>query len=136
MLAPSSEATESLDVENQGALPWRQSPPSPVSLSYHWLDAATGAWWSATGCGPPFPADIFSGGSARVRAVVRAPPRPGRYVLWWDLVHEHTAWFSERGNPGLREEVVVANETSGQVVAVARLAAPEVVVRRAEIPRG
>jgi hypothetical protein len=126
VLVASSEATESLDVQNRGALPWRQSPPSPVALSYHWLDAATGRVEVFDGLRTPFPEEIFSGGGARVRAVVRAPSRPGRYVLWWDLVHEHTAWFSERGNPGLREEVVVSDGGRGRLVeAVAHVAAPE-----------
>jgi len=107
VLAPGSTATESLEIENQGALPWLRVPPYPVALSYHWLDADTGAVVVRDGMRTFLPGDLFRGDSAKIRAVARAPGRPGHYILWWDLVHEHTAWFSERGNPGLREPVVV-----------------------------
>jgi O-Antigen ligase len=107
VLAPSRTATETLEVQNQGALAWLRAPPCPVVLSYHWLDAGTGAVVVRDGLRTVLPFDLTRGDSAEVRAVVRAPPRPGRYILWWDLVHEHTTWFSERGDPGLREPIVV-----------------------------
>jgi O-antigen ligase len=107
VLAPGSTATESLEVENRGALPWLRVPPSPVALSYHWLDAGTGAVVVRDGLRTILPADLTTGGRVQVRARIRAPSQPGRYILWWDLVHEHTTWFSERGDPGLREAVVV-----------------------------
>ena len=114
VLAPGSTATEILEVENQGALPWLRVPPCPVALSYHWLDAGTGAVVVRDGLRTIFPGDLTTGSSVQVRARVRAPSRPGRYILWWDLVHEHTTWFSERGDSGLREPVVV----NGSVAAV------------------
>ncbi len=106
-LAPGSTATESLEIQNLGALPWLRVPPCPVALSYHWLDAGTGAVVVRDGLRTPFSGDLYTGDRAQIRARVRAPSRPGRYILWWDLVHEHTTWFSERGDPGLREPVVV-----------------------------
>ena len=113
VLAPGSTATEILEVENRGALPWLRVPPCPVALSYHWLDAETGAVVVRDGLRTILPGDLTTGGSVEVRARIRAPFQPGRYILWWDLVHEHTTWFSERGDPGLREPVVV----DGPVVA-------------------
>jgi hypothetical protein len=110
VLATGGTAAETLEVQNQGALPWLRVPPCPVALSYHWLDADTGAMVVRDGPRTFLPRDLYRGGSAQVRAVVRAPPRPGRYILWWDLVHEHTTWFSERGSAGLREAVVVEGE--------------------------
>jgi hypothetical protein len=108
VLAPGSRGTEILEVENQGALPWLRLPPSPVVLSYHWLSAETGAVLVRDGLRTVLPRDLYTGGSVEVRAQVRAPSQPGRYILWWDLVQENTTWFSERGNPGLREPIVVA----------------------------
>jgi O-Antigen ligase len=107
VLAAGSEVTEALEVRNDGALSWRRDPPRPVVLSYHWLDEATGKMVIFDGARTAFASDIVTGGAARVIATVEAPPRAGRYVLWWDLVHERTSWFSERGSPGLREVVVV-----------------------------
>jgi hypothetical protein len=120
-LAPGSTATELLEVENQGALPWLRVPPCPVTLSYHWLDAGTGAVVVRDGLRTILPGDLYTGGRVQVRAEVRAPSRPGHYTLWWDLVHEHTTWFSERGDPGLREPVVV----EGGVAPVAAGAPPK-----------
>jgi len=107
VLAPGSTATEILEVENRGALPWQRVPPCPVALSYHWLEAGTGAVVVRDGLRTILPGDLTTGGRLQVRAKIRAPSQPGRYILWWDLVHEHTTWFSERGDPGLREPVVV-----------------------------
>jgi hypothetical protein len=118
VLAPGSTAAESLDVQNQGGLAWVRVAPGPVALSYHWLDADTGAMVVRDGLRTDLPRDLDPGGGAQLRAQVRAPSRPGRYVLWWDLVQEHTTWFSERGDPGLREPVVVAERGAegGRVV--------------------
>jgi hypothetical protein len=126
VLAPSSASAESLEVHNLGALPWLRSPPAPVNLAYHWLDAATGRVVVLDGVRTTLPTDVFAGGGAEVRARVRAPARPGRYILWWDLVHEHTSWFSQRGSPGLREEIVVAWAGAAEINRpLARAAAPE-----------
>jgi hypothetical protein len=105
-VAAGEGAAEMLELRNDGALTWLREPPRPVALSYHWLDA-TGKVVVFDGARTSLAADVPTGGVVRVRALVEAPPRAGRYVLWWDLVHEHTSWFSERGNPGLREEVLV-----------------------------
>jgi hypothetical protein len=106
-LAAGRQAAETLEVRNEGALTWQREPPRPVRLSYHWLEAATGKVVVFDGARTPFAADVVTGGGQQVRATVQAPLRAGHYVLWWDLVHEHTSWFSERGNPGLREAVLV-----------------------------
>jgi len=134
VLAPGSTTTESLEVENQGELAWLRGPPCPVALSYHWLDADTGRVVVRDGLRTALPVDLYRGGSAQLRAQVRAPRRPGRYILWWDLVHEHTTWFSERGDPGLREPVIV----DVVIGAPTALASPRLLVPQPaseEIPR-
>ncbi len=106
-LASDREATVTVQVRNLGALTWEHLPPTPVALSYHWLDADSGNIVVFDGVRSELPYDVPPGGGATVRAIVHAPRRPGRYLLWWDLVHEHATWFSLRGNPGLREAVEV-----------------------------
>lgn len=118
-LAAGDRVAETLEVRNGGALTWLRDAPRPVRLSYHWLDAATGRIVVFDGVRTAFDGDITTGGAAQVRAAVEAPPRAGRYVLWWDLVHEHTSWFSERGGQGLREPVTVTG-----TAAVARAPTP------------
>ena len=110
VLVPSGVATEILEVQNRGSLLWSRSSASPVALSYHWVDPKTDGIVERDGFRTLFPADLGRGGVAIVVAKVRAPTRPGRYVLWWDLVQEGTTWFSQRGSPGMREEVVVRGE--------------------------
>jgi hypothetical protein len=52
-------------------------------------------------------ADVPPGGEAKLVATVRGPAAPGDYVLRWDLVQEHTTWFSERGNAMPSQPVAV-----------------------------
>jgi hypothetical protein len=106
VMRPLGEASEMLELANLGELRWSRGSATPVTLSYHWLDGR-GAIVTFDGVRTLLPADLAPGDVVRVQATVRAPSRPGRYVLWWDLVHEHTTWFSEHGNPGLREQLVV-----------------------------
>jgi hypothetical protein len=107
VLAPSTATTEALDVANLGTFRWRRTPPNPVRLSYHWLDARSGGLVLFEGARTELPVDVDPGGRVTLQAKLRTPPWPGRFILWWDLVHEDTSWFSERGERGLREVVVV-----------------------------
>jgi hypothetical protein len=107
VIAPGARAAVSLEVRNLGALPWPSRSATPVALSYHWLDADSGETMVFDGLRTSLPVDVPPGASLTVRATVLAPERSGRYLLWWDLVHEHATWFSERGNPGLRQAVEV-----------------------------
>jgi O-Antigen ligase len=118
-LAPHSEAAVTFEVRNLGALTWQHLPPTPVVLSYHWLDADSGNVVVFDGLRTELPDDVAPGGGATVRAIVHAPDRPGRYLLWWDLVHEHATWFSQRGSPGLREAVEVRRPALARGPAVA-----------------
>jgi hypothetical protein len=43
------------------------------------------------------PGDLGPGASVVLEAEVTAPRSEGRYLLAWDMVHEHTTWFSEQG---------------------------------------
>jgi hypothetical protein len=111
-MAPAGRASVTFEVRNLGALIWRRLPPREVALSYHWIDAASGNLVVFDGARGRLPHDVPPGGEAIVLAIVRAPERPGRYVLWWDLVQEHATWFSERGNPGRRAVVEVRGQAA------------------------
>jgi hypothetical protein len=107
-LPPAGEVSVTFEARNLGALTWRRLPPTPVALSYHWVDADSGEIAVFDGVRSELPSDVPPGGSAIVRGTAVAPTRPGRYLLWWDLVHEHATWFSQRGNPGVRGAIEVA----------------------------
>ena len=117
VLAPASAVTESLEVAEPG------SAPLAARAAARWRSRTTGwtrprARWSIfDGAAHLASRRHLHGRPLRESArLVRAPARPGRYVLWWDLVHEHTTWFSERGNAGLREEVVVRGDAPGRAL--------------------
>ncbi len=84
---------------NDGAVAWGATGRQAIALSYHWSDAATGRVIVYDGVRTPLPRELTPGDETIVTATVVAPPRPGRYVLQWDLVQEGFMWFSTRGAP-------------------------------------
>jgi hypothetical protein len=116
-LPPAGEVSMTFEARNLGALTWRRLPPRPVALSYHWLDAGSGEIAVFDGVRFELPSDVPPGGTAIVRGTAVAPTRPGRYLLWWDLVHEHATWFGERGNPGVRGTIEVVGSDAAAATA-------------------
>ena len=62
------------------------------------------SWYHA---GAFLPGDVAPGESARVEIALRAPDAPGEYLLEFDMVSEHLAWFEDLGSKVLRRELVV-----------------------------
>lgn len=81
-------------VENLGDEPWPWGARSPeIRLAHGWR-TPEGAQLGEEGR-TPFPADVAPGETARVYAPVTAPETPGRYILHFDLVHEHVDRFGK-----------------------------------------
>ena len=72
--------------------PWGERGRPEIRLAYRWRDAG-GALVVPDGLRTPLPADVPPATATVVPAHVVAPPRPGRYRLEVDLVHEHVRWF-------------------------------------------
>ncbi len=53
------------------------------------------------------PEDLRPGEAATLRLPLRAPSEPGRYVVEFDMVAEHVAWFEDFGSGTLRHELLV-----------------------------
>lgn len=70
----------------------------------------SGAVWDGNRANLPAP--VPQGGTATVALLVDAPAAPGPLVLVIDLVHEGTAWFSERGVAPLERPVAVVARPS------------------------
>ena len=98
---------------NAGRLLWRAHGAEPILLSYHWLDASAEMIVFFEGDRTALPHDVPPGGSARVSAYVLPLLQPGRYILAWDLLQNHVAWFSTRGAGLGRTTVDVAAGAGG-----------------------
>jgi hypothetical protein len=92
-------------VDNVGAevVPGGDDGAESFFLSYHLLDGAGGPV-ELEGVRTRIPASVAPGDDRVVEVFVRAPDRPGRYVVRLDAVHEHVRWFGLRAEA----EIVVA----------------------------
>lgn len=89
--------TMSVRVRNEGALAWPAFGETPIFLSYHWYDADSDQIAVYNGVRTPLPQDVPPEAEAVVPARVRAPGKPGSYILQWDMLHENVIWFSAKG---------------------------------------
>jgi hypothetical protein len=92
-LRPSESRRVDVRVTNTGRKSWTRD--EAFHLSYHWLDQDKSTL--ADGARTALPRALGSGESVLLRAEVKAPREEGRYLLVWDMVHEHTTWFSGQG---------------------------------------
>jgi hypothetical protein len=128
-----------LTIRNDGAIAWDRTGRRAVYLSYHWIDEPTGVVKEFEGVRTALPSDLAPGATTTVTAEVSAPARPGRYLLRWDLVQEQVTWFSDRGDRGLRQLVVVVAAGAAEDLLArgdrARAAAVPEPTRPEEVPR-
>ncbi len=97
-LSPGEAVLAPVTVRNIGRRPWRRS--EQIHLSYHLYEH--GERPLVDGPRTELPKDVLPGESVTLEAVLRAPAKPGDYLLMWDLVHEETTWFSGQGvKPGV-----------------------------------
>lgn len=92
-LRPGELRTTRVRVTNGGRKTWTVG--DRFHLAYHWwnLDRQLLEEGERTS----LPRDLGPGESALLEANVRAPRQEGRVLLVWDMVHEHTTWFSGQG---------------------------------------
>jgi len=109
-MAPNALLTTPVTLQNRGLVTWRSTGLRPVALSYHWLDPRTRRVVRYNGRRTLLPQPVDPGGALQVNANVQAPDKPGDYILAWDMVVEHSGWFSERGNPIAEVAVKVAGQ--------------------------
>jgi len=100
---------------NAGRATWSTEADPPFRLSYHWLDANREQVVVFDGLRSAFPADVPPGGTGSVDAWVQAPPRPGRYVLAWDVVVENRLWFGVETPLTSFTEVEVIGDAVGEL---------------------
>jgi O-antigen ligase len=106
-------------VHNTGAAAWSTAGRHPFRLGYHWL-APSGHIAILNGRRTPFRHAVPPGGSTTVLAAVKAPPRPGRYRLVWDIAQESVLWFALQTGAWTSTAIQVSGTvTPGAVTSVA-----------------
>ncbi|HZI86381.1 MAG TPA: DUF1698 domain-containing protein [Pyrinomonadaceae bacterium] len=101
----------SILVQNAGLTPWPAVGEDPsgkgaVQLGAHLLrsDEEELIWDYGRA---DLTRDLEPGEVQRTNIVLRAPREPGRYIVEFDMVAEHMAWFEDFGSGTLRHSVVV-----------------------------
>jgi len=95
-LAPGERRQTAVTITNAGSKTWVVS--EGFHLACHWY-AENFRPYRWDGGRTILPRDLGPGESLTLRAEVEAPASEGRFLLAWDMVHEHTTWFSEEGVP-------------------------------------
>jgi tRNA (mo5U34)-methyltransferase len=97
--------------ENTGYAVWLRgndagTDKGSVHLVAHVLTTAEAPlfWYHA---GAFLPSDVAPGEAAEMEIVFAAPPSPGNYLLAFDMVSEHLAWFEDLGSEVLKLELLV-----------------------------
>ena len=97
--------------ENTGLARWlregeAETGRGAVHLAAHLLstDEEPLSWYHA---GAYLPTDIAPGESAEIEIALRAPEAAGEYLLEFDMVSEHLAWFEDLGSKVLRARLTV-----------------------------
>ncbi|HWS55858.1 MAG TPA: DUF1698 domain-containing protein [Pyrinomonadaceae bacterium] len=108
---PGEALTFTLRAENRGLVAWPARGEGPggrgaVHLGAHLLrsDEEEVEWDFGRA---DLPRDLAPGEAARVEIDLRAPLEPGRYVVEFDMVAEHIAWFEDFGSGTLRHALTV-----------------------------
>jgi hypothetical protein len=93
-MSPGERRPVYVRVRNLGnaAWPWGWEQEPAIRVSYHWR-AIDGTVLTFEGLRTPLTARIAPGDEQIVPVWVDAPMEPGRYLLEFDLVHEHVQWF-------------------------------------------
>jgi tRNA (mo5U34)-methyltransferase len=108
---PGEALTFAVRVENRGLATWPARGEGPegrgaVHVGAHLLRADEDeVEWDYGRA--DLPRDLAPGEGARVELNVRAPQEPGRYVVEFDAVAEHVAWFEDFGSGTLRHALDV-----------------------------
>jgi SAM-dependent methyltransferase len=114
-------------VTNISPVEWHTARPTDeaghVRLANHWLAADGSVAVRDDGRGV-LSGQVGPGESLDVPMIVRAPERPGSYILELDLVQELVTWFADKGSPTLRVPVEVAPARTGERQAESALPVP------------
>lgn len=96
----------SIKATNIGAARWDADGANAVSVSYHW-DTLESPVVVSDGLRTPLPSTVLPGQTVQAEMAIRAPDKPGRYLLVCDLLQEDTGWFGAQGSLVAQQSVDV-----------------------------
>jgi hypothetical protein len=117
--APGVEARVNVTLLNTGSATWNASSTDDYRLAYRWLEPSTGHLVRNGGQRAVFVGPVAPTEEVSVTASIEVPTETGEYLVAWDLVHEGTAWFSEKGVPVATTRLLVGGPTSGDAPTIA-----------------
>ena len=129
LVAPAESFSIQVEVINRSREGFASIGATPVHLSYHWLDAASGAIVELDGVRTALTGRVTSGGPHRQRMRIVAPATAGHFTLRTTLVQENVTWFTKLPTPIYDDAPVVVGEhrTQWRLAEIAALAGITVV---------
>lgn len=115
---PGVELRFTIRVRNTGQARWLRgvdpaNDPGAIHLVVHLL-TARGESLSQFHDGAYLPHDVLPGETVDILILVRAPYEVGSYILEFDMLSAHLAWFEDLGSGVLRHRLIVA--TGGRLL--------------------
>lgn len=105
-----SVGTVEVKVKNASNVLWAAKGQPDVKfqtgLAYHWLDK-NGKMVFPNGIRTDLPSDLEPGKEVTLNAKVKAPEKPGDYILEFDMLQEMVSWFGAKGSPTAKTNVKV-----------------------------
>ena len=102
-----------LELTNTGNVPWSPSnefDKDPVNLGVLWFNKTDNVTFASPRIAEErciFPCNILKDMTVRMQCAIGDKVLPGKYEVWVGLVHEHVAWFYEKGDAVLKLNVTV-----------------------------
>ena len=91
-----TQVTRSIRVRNEGFAPVSSDTPTPVLLSYHWVDEK-GNVIIYEGSRSPLPDRLERGNEISVIMRIQTPPHPGKHRLQIRVIQEFVKWHEDTG---------------------------------------
>ena len=114
---PGQTFIANITVKNTGYLLWEHyKKEGRFDLGCHWLNRDTGEKVIWDGPRGLLPVDVDHNEQVTVDMEIKAPDKPGRYILQYDMVHEGKTWFSEQGVIPFEVDVNVGQTIDKQIV--------------------
>lgn len=105
-----------LTIRNRGRIAWRAQGKQAVEVTYHWLDASAEKILIWGGARSAIPSNVEPGATLKIESWIRAPGKPGKYILQWDMLQENMTWFSVMVPSTSVVEVTVLPSAAGKIV--------------------